>query len=60
MAVNYSIVAGAVTAVYMSLQLLLYYTQDRREPPPLATAIPFISPVIGMTRRKTNFYVMLR
>jgi hypothetical protein len=60
MAVNYSLIAGAVAAIYMSLQWLLYYTQDAREPSPLATAIPFISPIIGMTRQKSSYYVKLR
>ncbi|KAF1962610.1 hypothetical protein CC80DRAFT_542916 [Byssothecium circinans] len=53
MAINYSVVAGAVAAVYVSLRLLLYYTQDRREPQPLDTLIPFVGPVIGMSSKKT-------
>ena len=60
MAINYGVVAGAVTAVYVSLRLLLHYTQDPREPRSLETLIPFVSPVIGMSRKKTNYYVMLR
>ncbi|KAF2793663.1 cytochrome P450 [Melanomma pulvis-pyrius CBS 109.77] len=60
MAMNYSVIVGAVTAVYVSLRLLLHYTQDRREPHPLDTLIPFVSPVIGISRNKTNYYVMLR
>jgi hypothetical protein len=47
-------------AVYVSLRLLLHYTQDPREPRPLETLVPFVSPVIGMMRKKTNYYVTLR
>lgn len=60
MAINYGVVVGAATAVYVSLRLLLHYTQDSREPRPLETLIPFVSPVIGMSRKKTGYYVMLR
>lgn len=43
---------GAIIAVYGSLQFLLYYTQDKREPLPLALLIPFVSPIIGMSPKK--------
>lgn len=57
---SYSIAAGAAVAVYAFLQWLLKYTQDPREPPPLGTLIPFISPIIGMMRKKTKYYIQLR
>jgi hypothetical protein len=58
---SYGLIAGAViAAVYVALQLLLHYTQDPREPLPLERSIPFISPLIGMSRKKTKYYVMLR
>jgi hypothetical protein len=60
MAMYYGIVFGAVAAVYFSLQLLLRYTHDWREPRSIETLIPFVSPVIGMMRKKTKYYVMLR
>jgi hypothetical protein len=60
MAIDYGVVVGACAAVYVSLRLLLHYTQDPREPRPLETLVPFVSPVIGMMRKKTNYYVMLR
>jgi hypothetical protein len=61
MAIDYGVVVvGACAAIYASLRLLLHYTQDPREPRPLETLIPFVSPVIGMMRKKTNFYVLLR
>lgn len=60
MAINYTYILGAIAGTYGFLRLLLSWTQDRREPKALATWIPFISPMIGMSRHKTNFYVMLR
>lgn len=57
---SYSIVAGAAVTIYAFLQWLLKYTQDAREPPALATSLPFISPLIGMLRKKTKFYIQLR
>jgi hypothetical protein len=60
MAIYYGAVAGVVAAIYVSFQLLLHFTQDKREPPPLATTIPFLSPIIGMSRKKTKYYIELR
>lgn len=60
MAMNFSVIAGAVAAIYVSLRLLLHYTQDPREPPSIETLIPFASPVIGLSRKKAHYYVMLR
>jgi hypothetical protein len=60
MAIYYEVVVGTVTAIYVSFQLLLHFTQDKREPPSLDTAIPFLSPIIGMSRKKTKYYIELR
>jgi hypothetical protein len=60
MPTSYSVIAVVAIAVYAFLQWLLKYTQDPREPPPLATSIPFLSPIIGMSRKKTKYYIMLR
>jgi hypothetical protein len=51
---------GIVAAIYVFLRMLLNSTQDRGEPRALATSLPFISPVIGMSREKTNFHIRLR
>jgi hypothetical protein len=59
MVLNYVYVAGAVLA-YLSLQLLLHYTHDDREPKPVSTTLPFISPILGMVRKKLDYYVELR
>lgn len=54
-----AILATGVIAIYGFLQLLLHYTQDAREPPPIATAFPFFGSMIGLARKKTKFYVEL-
>ncbi|PVI08705.1 cytochrome P450 [Periconia macrospinosa] len=53
-------VVGAATVLYFSLQLLLHLTQDKREPTALATSIPFLSPIFGMSKKKSKFYIELR
>jgi hypothetical protein len=60
MTVYYGAIAGTAIAIYVSFQLLLHFTQDKREPPSLATTIPFLSPIIGMSRKKTKYYIELR
>ncbi|KAI1173339.1 cytochrome P450 [Nemania sp. FL0916] len=51
---------GAVIASYIFLQALLRLTQDSNEPPVMATAIPFISPILGMKKRNARYYNYLR
>ena len=51
-------ISGAF-ATYLFLHFLLSFTQDAREPPVLASEIPFLSPLIGM-RKKAKFYIDLR
>ncbi|KAF2444587.1 hypothetical protein P171DRAFT_520723 [Karstenula rhodostoma CBS 690.94] len=60
MSLSYTYIVGAIAGTYSFFRLLLFWTQDRREPEALVTWFPFICPVIGMSRHKTNFYVMLR
>lgn len=36
------------TAVYGLLRLILYLTQDKREPPAILTGVPFFGPLVGM------------
>ncbi|KAG8163072.1 hypothetical protein KVR01_007550 [Diaporthe batatas] len=54
------VVLGSFTAVYVFLRLVLYLTQDRREPPAILTGIPFIGPLVGMIRERSDFHVRLR
>ncbi|KAI8960635.1 cytochrome P450 [Daldinia sp. FL1419] len=51
---------GAVAGAYMFLRALLYLTQDPKEPQSIANTIPFISPIIGMSAKKANFYNVMR
>jgi hypothetical protein len=56
---NVILLASGFAATYVFLRCLLALTQDAKEPPALETAIPFLSPVIGM-RKKAKFYIDLR
>ncbi|KAI0392016.1 cytochrome P450 [Xylariaceae sp. FL0594] len=47
-------------AAYLFLHLLRYLTQDAREPPSIANLVPFVSPLVGMAREKSKFYLRLR
>ncbi|KAI0202880.1 cytochrome P450 [Astrocystis sublimbata] len=51
--------AGLVVT-YLFLRFLLTFTQDAREPPSIANDVPFMSPLIGMIREKSQFYLRLR
>lgn len=53
-------VATGVIAIYGFLYLLLHYTQDAREPPPVSTTLPFIGTMVGLARKKSKYYVELR
>jgi hypothetical protein len=55
-----AVVVAAATIFYLFLHLILQITQEKREPPAIATAIPFLSPILGMSRKKSKFYVELR
>lgn len=54
------VAAAAAMVLYLSLHLVLNITQDKREPPAIATSIPFLSPILGMSRKKSKFYIELR
>ncbi|KAH7329689.1 cytochrome P450 [Stachybotrys elegans] len=55
-----ALVILATLIVYVSLRLLLYVTQDPKEPPAILTSLPFVSPIIGMIRDKDRFHRRLR
>lgn len=50
---------SGLLATYVFLRFLLAFTHDPKEPPALATEIPFLSPLLGM-RKKKKFYIELR
>lgn len=56
MASPFSVDLGVVASTYIFLRLLLHYTQDAKEPPVIATSIPFIGPILGMMTKKIHFY----
>ncbi|KAK4653510.1 hypothetical protein QC762_0084340 [Podospora pseudocomata] len=39
---------------------VLHLTQNEKEPPLVATAVPFLSPVIGMVKLSMDFYTNMR
>lgn len=53
------LVVSGLGATYVFLRFLLAFTQDAKEPPSVETAIPILSPIIGM-RKKGKFYTDLR
>jgi len=50
---------GCLVATYVFLRLLLASTHHHHEPKALATSIPFLSPLLGMSK-KGKFYTDLR
>ncbi|RYP63194.1 hypothetical protein DL770_009443 [Monosporascus sp. CRB-9-2] len=60
MSSSFATALGAVAGIYIFLRALLHFTQDVKEPPSIANAIPFISPIIGMSAKKAKFYSAMR
>jgi hypothetical protein len=53
--------AFTITAViYGALHVLLSATQDAKEPPIVPAAIPFVSSIIGLSKKKSRYYTELR
>ncbi|KAF2870122.1 cytochrome P450 [Massariosphaeria phaeospora] len=53
-------VVAVLAAIYFGLRQLLWATQDAREPPAIETALPFISPILGVLRWGKDYTVQLR
>jgi hypothetical protein len=51
---------GGLAATYVFFWALLQFTQDANEPPLVLTAVPFLSPIVGIVRRSMDFYVYMR
>ena len=51
---------GGVAATYLFFWALLHFTQDPKEPPLVSTAIPFLSPILGMVKWSMGFYGHMR
>jgi hypothetical protein len=50
--------AFAIAAVtYGTLHVLLNATQDAKEPPTVPALIPFVSPMIGLSKKKSKYYL---
>lgn len=59
MASSVLLVISGLAVTYVFLRFLLAFTHNAKEPPALATEIPFLSPIVGM-RKKGKFYIDLR
>ncbi len=57
---NLTTALAAIVVGYFLLWALLYCSQDAKEPPAVATEVPFISPVVGLVTRKLSYFVFLR
>lgn len=55
-----AVALGGFTAIYVFLRLILYFTQDAREPPAILTSVPFFGPLLGMLTEKSDFHRRLR
>lgn len=55
-----TLVCGGIVGVYVVLRFLLHFTQHAKEPPAIETGIPFLTPMIGMIREKSKYYIRLR
>ncbi|KAJ8124727.1 hypothetical protein O1611_g8912 [Lasiodiplodia mahajangana] len=60
MALTITPTIGSLVSIYIFLRVLLFLTQDAREPPAIETSIPFLGPLLGLIRGKTQYYVALR
>lgn len=47
---------GGVAATYVFFWALLHFTRDPKEPPLVSTAVPFLSPILGMVKWSMGFY----
>jgi hypothetical protein len=60
MAFGFTYTLAMATILYAALHSFLRIWQDAREPPVVLSGTPFISPIIGMVRKKATFFVYLR
>ncbi|KAK4171531.1 putative 25-hydroxycholesterol 7-alpha-hydroxylase [Triangularia setosa] len=51
---------GSFAATYLFLYAFLHLTQDAKEPPLAATAVPFLSPLVGLVKWSMGFYTHMR
>ncbi|KAF2449065.1 cytochrome P450 [Karstenula rhodostoma CBS 690.94] len=52
-------ISTITTVIYGGLHLLLHLTQDAREPPPVPASVPFVGPMIDLSRKKSRYYAAL-
>ncbi|KFA81359.1 hypothetical protein S40288_06057 [Stachybotrys chartarum IBT 40288] len=55
-----AIAIGAAATTYVFLVALLRMTQDAKEPPSICDAVPFVSPILHMISKGSNFHRLIR
>lgn len=53
-------VVGVLAATYVFLLALLRGTQDAKEPPSVKDIVPFVSPILSMVSRGSEFHRWMR
>ncbi|CAG8958374.1 hypothetical protein HYFRA_00011051 [Hymenoscyphus fraxineus] len=49
--------ATVAIVIFGSLHLFLHYSQASKEPPLIPTLFPFLGTIVGLTRKKSRYYV---
>lgn len=55
-----AVVCVCILGAYVFLRLLLQFTQHAQEPPVIEASIPFLTPLVGMIREKSEYHLRLR
>lgn len=54
------LVCVSLAFIPVCLKAVEYWTQHTNEPPVLGNSMPFITPLLGILRHRTNFMVQIR
>ena len=54
-----AITVVVLALVYLALRARIHFTQHADEPPVILTGIPFLSPILGILRRRYKLYLDL-
>ncbi|KAH7085705.1 cytochrome P450 [Paraphoma chrysanthemicola] len=55
-----TLIVSIIASTYLFVHFVLRMTQDAREPRAILTTVPFVTPLIGMIREKSQFHTRLR
>lgn len=51
-----AVISTGIFALYLLLRAILVLTQDAKEPTPIGTSIPFISPIIDLWQGGAKYW----